>query len=155
MPENVSELTMDSHPYFKRFKPEHFELFKQCASIIEFPEGSFLFTEREKANRQYLILEGRVALELLAPGKEPWIVMTVCDGGIVGYAWAYPPHRYYYSCRALKKTRAIVLDADFLAAKCKEDHEFGYYVMLGCADTTAERLQATRLQLLNQLMKAY
>jgi CRP/FNR family transcriptional regulator, cyclic AMP receptor protein len=155
MIETVSEITMDSHPYFKRFKPEHFSMLKECASIADYEEGSFLFSERQKAHQQYLILEGRVALELLAPGKEPWIVMTVSDGGIVGYAWAYPPHRYYYSARAVKKTRVIVLDAEYLAAKCKEDYEFGYQIMLGCADTTAERLQATRLQLLNLLMKAY
>jgi CRP/FNR family transcriptional regulator, cyclic AMP receptor protein len=155
MIETASELTMDSHPYFKRFKPEHFAILKACASIAEFEEGSFLFTERQKAHQQYLIMEGRVALELLAPGKEPWIVMTVSDGGIVGYAWAYPPHRYYYSARVVKKARVIVLDAEYLAAKCTEDYEFGYQIMLGCADTTAERLQATRLQLLNLLMKAY
>jgi CRP/FNR family transcriptional regulator, cyclic AMP receptor protein len=155
MSEVAPALNMESHPYFKRFKPEHFSILQECASYAEFEEGSYLFSERQKAHYQYLIIEGRVALELLAPGKDPWIVMTVCNGGVVGYAWAYPPHRYYYSCRALKKTRAIVLDAECLAAKCKENFEFGYEIMLGCADTTAERLQATRLQLLNQLMKAY
>jgi CRP/FNR family transcriptional regulator, cyclic AMP receptor protein len=155
MSEVAPALNMESHPYFKRFKPEHFSILQKCASLAEFEEGSYLFTERQKAHCQYLIIEGRVALELQAPGKDPWIVMTVCNGGIAGYAWAYPPHRYYYSCRALKKTRVIVLDAEYLSAQCKENYEFGYEIMLGCADTTAERLQATRLQLLNLLLKAY
>lgn len=155
MSESPITVTAEMHPFFKRFKPEYFSAFEDCAALEEFEEGSYLFNERQRANMQYLIIEGRVALEVQAPGQDPWTVMTVCDGGIAGFAWAYPPHRYYYSCRAVKKTRVVVLDAECLAAKCRSDHEFGYQVMVCCSEVMAERLMATRLQLLNMLLKAY
>ncbi|MEN6438585.1 MAG: Crp/Fnr family transcriptional regulator [Syntrophobacter sp.] len=150
-----STLNPETHPYLKRFSPEHLALLEQCATIAEFEEGSYLFREREQARKQFLLLEGRVALELNAPGQDPWILMTSGANSIVGYAWAYPPYRYWYNCRVMQKTRAIVLDAEWMAAKCKEDHEFGYEILLGCTEIMAQRIQAADLQLLNLLLKCY
>ena len=113
-----------------QFKPEHQRLLEECASTDEFKAGSYLFREREKATRQYLIQRGRVAMELQAPGQDPRLVMTICDGGTVGFAWAYPPHNYYFSCKALNDTQVIVLDTECLAAKCKQDIELGYQLMI-------------------------
>ncbi|HOV87020.1 MAG TPA: Crp/Fnr family transcriptional regulator [Syntrophobacteraceae bacterium] len=155
MSETGFVLKVESHPYFQRFKPEHLAILEKCASMAEFEPGSHLFHEKERATRQYLIVEGRVALDLHVPGRDPWTLMTAGEGGIVGYAWAYPPHRYYYTCRAVDKTRAIVLDAEYLAKKCKEDTDFGYEVMVGCTSIMAERLQAAELQLLNLVLKCY
>lgn len=146
---------VDSHPYFKRLRPEFLSILEGGASIAEFEPDSYLFREEERARRQFLLTEGMVALEFGVPGKDAWTFMTVDGGGIVGYAWAYPPHRYYYDCRAVKQTKAIVLDAEYLQAKCRENHEFGYEVMVGCADIVSQRLQAARLQLLNMVLKCY
>lgn len=148
-------LRMDSHPYFKRFKPEFLPFFEGGASTAEFEPDSYLFHEKERATRQFLITEGMVALELQVPGKDAWTLMTTGEGGVVGYAWAYPPYRYYYSCRTVQRTKAILLDTEYLLAKCKENFEFGYEVMVGCADTVAQRLQAAELQLLNMVIKCY
>lgn len=155
MTETALALSNDSHPYFKRFKPEFLPILEAGASIAEFEPDTYLFHEKERATRQFLITEGMVALELRVPGKDSWTLMTNGEGGIVGYAWAYPPHRYYYSCRAVQKTKTIVLDTEYLLAKCRENFEFGYEVMVGCADTVAQRLQASELQLLNMVLKCY
>lgn len=155
MNETILTKSIGEHPFFDHFKPEHRASLEECASTAEFKAGTYLFREREKADKQYLILEGRVAMELQAPGQDPWLIMTVGDGGTVGFAWAYPPYNYYFSCRVLKDTRMIVLDAECIWAKCKEDYEFGYQVMLLCTHTMADRLMATRLQLLNLLLKGY
>lgn len=155
MTQSASELTIDSHSYFKRFKPEHVAILEACATTAEYEPGSILFHEKERAVQQYLIQEGRVALELQVPGQDAWTLMTAGEGCIVGYAWAYPPNRYYYTCRAIEKTRVIILDAEYLAAKCKEDTDFGYAIMVGCTDTMAQRLQAAELQLLNMVLKFY
>ncbi|MCE5334887.1 MAG: hypothetical protein LLG06_09875 [Desulfobacteraceae bacterium] len=155
MSETALKLTVESHPYFKRLKPEFISVLEGGASWAEYEPQSFLFRENERATRQFLLTEGLVALEFQVPGKEVWTFMTADGGGIVGYAWAYPPHRYYYDCRVVKRTKAIVLDAEYLLAKCKEDHQFGYEIMVGCADIVSQRLQAARLQLLNQILKCY
>ncbi|MEM5789546.1 MAG: hypothetical protein AAGU11_19710 [Syntrophobacteraceae bacterium] len=155
MYQTALQLNVDSHPYCKRFKPEFLSILEGGASWAEFEPDSFLFREQERATRQFLLTEGLVALDFEVPGKQVWSFMTADGGGVVGYAWAYPPHRYYYNCRAVKKTKAIVLDAEYLLAKCRENYEFGYEIMVGCADIVTQRLHAARLQLLNMVLKCY
>jgi CRP/FNR family cyclic AMP-dependent transcriptional regulator len=46
-------------------------------------------------------------------------------------------------------TRAIALDGKCLREKCEKDHDLGYEIMKRFAVIIAERLEATRLQLLD------
>ena len=46
-------------------------------------------------------------------------------------------------------TRAIALDGKCLRGKCDDDHSLGYELMKRFAHIMEERLQATRLQLLD------
>ena len=44
-------------------------------------------------------------------------------------------------------THALVWDANWLRAKCEEDHDLGYEMLKRFVDLIATRLDATRLQL--------
>ncbi|HHT9124119.1 MAG TPA: Crp/Fnr family transcriptional regulator, partial [Candidatus Wunengus sp. YC63] len=46
-------------------------------------------------------------------------------------------------------TSAIALDAKCLRAKCEEDHDLGYELLKRFAHVITQRLEATRLQLLD------
>ena len=145
-------ISADEHVFFQQFDPKHVPILLECASRQDFKAGTYLFKENLKATHQYLIVKGRVALELTAPGQPPWLLMTVCDRGIVGFAWAYPPNNYYFSCKALIDTHTIMLEAECLRAKVQSDSELGYRMMTICSQTMADRLRATRIQLLNVLL---
>jgi hypothetical protein len=45
--------------------------------------------------------------------------------------------------------RAIALDGRCLRGRSEEDHDLGYELMKRCAQVMEQRLQATRLQLLD------
>ena len=45
--------------------------------------------------------------------------------------------------------RAIGIDAKCLRQKCETDHDFGYSMMMRFMPVLVERLQATRLQVLD------
>jgi CRP/FNR family cyclic AMP-dependent transcriptional regulator len=60
-----------------------------------------------------------------------------------------PPYRWHFDARAVELTRAIALDGECLRGKCEEDHDLGYEIMKRFALVIAERLEATRLQLLD------
>jgi CRP-like cAMP-binding protein len=144
---------MAQHIFLKDFGPKHLDLFDECASVAEFNAQSYLFREREEADRLYLIHRGSVAIEIQPPSSNPYVVMTVCDGGIVGWGWAFPPYRRPFSCRALIDTVAIGLESACLLAKCREDYEVGYKLMSYCALILGERLWASRLQMMSLLLK--
>ena len=51
--------------------------------------------------------------------------------------------------RAVALTRAIGVDAACLRNKCEQDHELGYQLLKHFSTLIEERLEATRLQLLD------
>jgi hypothetical protein len=90
-----------------------------------------------------------VALEVTAPGRAPLVVQTLGAGEILGWSWLVPPHHWLFDAVALEQTRAIALDGRCLRGKCEADHDLGYELLKRFALIMEERLEATRLQLLD------
>ena len=67
-----------------------------------FNAGQFLFHECDPANEFFLIRHGKIALEIVAPGKAPIIFETLQDGEIVGASWLVSPYRRMFDARAVE-----------------------------------------------------
>jgi len=117
-------------------------------------ERSFLLREGEPADRFFLIREGMAAVEIAAPGHDPIVVQTLIDGDVAGFSWLFGPRTYEFDVRALTTVRAFQLDGACLQDKCDQDPRFGYELMQRFAQIAVQRLQATRLRLLNMYMDA-
>jgi CRP/FNR family cyclic AMP-dependent transcriptional regulator len=81
------ERVLSEHPFFATFPQEHRHLLAGCAMNHRFNAGQFLFHECDPANEFFLIRRGKIALEIVAPGKAPIIFETLQDGEIVGASW--------------------------------------------------------------------
>ena len=92
---------------------------------------------------------GRVALEVAAPGARAMIIETLEEGDVVGWSWLFPPHRWSFDARAVGPVRAVAFDGACLRGKCEDDKALGYELMRRFAGVMLDRLQATRLQLLD------
>ena len=138
-----------AHRFFKDLDPEISALVSGCAKNVRFEAGSYLFHEGDPAAAFYLVRHGRVGLEIKAPGRVPMRFMTAGEGEIVGISWLVPPYRWSYDAKALELVRAISLDAECLRGKCEADNHLGYELMKRFVPALAERLHATRLQLLD------
>jgi CRP/FNR family transcriptional regulator, cyclic AMP receptor protein len=143
------ERILSEHPFFEAFPKGHRELLAGCAKNHRFNAGQFLFHEGDAANEFFLIRHGKVALEILAPGREPIVFETLQDGDIVGASWLVPPYRWMFDARAVGLTRAIGMDASCLRGKCEADHHLGYEMMKRFLPILVGRLHATRLQILD------
>ena len=143
------ESILVEHPFFKGLDHPYMELITGCASNVRYGAGEYIFREGEDASRFYIIREGKVALETTAPGHEPITIQTVEAGEVLGWSWLFPPYRWHFSARVVEPTRAIALDGVCLRTKGEEDHDLGYELVKRVAQVMMERLQATRLQLLD------
>lgn len=143
------EPLLRGHEFFRDLDPGYITFMVGCASNVRFVEGSFLFREGEPADRFFLIRHGKVALEIAAPGRGAIIVQTVAAGGVVGFSWLFEPHVWQFGARAVGPVRAIALDGVCLRAKCEQDPRLGYGLMQRFARIAVQRLQATRLQVLD------
>ena len=137
------------HPFFNGWEPRYLQLAVGCASNVRFNAGEFIFQEGEEANTFYLIREGRVALEVAFPGRSTVTIQTLDGGEMLGWSWLIPPYHWRFDARAVKTTIAIALDGKCLRRKCEEDHELGYELVKQVVSSLGQRLDATRMRLLD------
>jgi CRP/FNR family transcriptional regulator, cyclic AMP receptor protein len=136
-------------PAFAGLDPSYLELIAGCGVNRVFEAGEQLFREGDPADTFYVIRHGRVALEVEAPGKGALMIETLGEGSLVGWSWLFPPYRCSFDARALEQTRTVAFDGACLRGKCEQDSGLGYELMQRFASVMLDRLQATRLQLLD------
>jgi CRP/FNR family cyclic AMP-dependent transcriptional regulator len=143
------ESYLAEHAFLEGLEARHRKLIVGCASNVRFDAGKYIFREGEEADRFYLIRDGKVALEIFAPGRGPITVQTLQEGEILGWAWLVPPFQWHFDARAVELTRAIALDGKCLRGKCDEDHQLGYEILKRFSHVMQENLKATRLQVMD------
>lgn len=136
-------------PLFEGLKDEELELLAGCASNVRFREGELLFREGEAADTFYVVRHGTVALETFVAPLGGVTIQTVEAGEVVGWSWLFEPYRWHLDARALTTVRATGFDAACLRQKCDDDPALGYDLMRRFASVIIERLQWTRLRLLD------
>jgi CRP/FNR family transcriptional regulator, cyclic AMP receptor protein len=143
------ERFLSEHPSLKGLSKKYIQLLVSCASNVAFKEGEYIFREGEPADNFYLIRHGRVLIEVNFPPKGSLIIRSRDEGELFGWSWLVPPYRWHFDARAVELTRAIAIDGKCLREKCEADHDLGYEIMRRFIQIIAERLEATRFQLMD------
>jgi len=143
------ERIIGEHPFFADLDSEFTNLMVGCASNVRFKKGDYIFREGDPANTFYLVRKGKVAVEIFAPQREPIIVATLEEGEILGWSWLLSPYQWKHQARAVEDVRALALDGKCLREKCEQNHDLGYEILKRFARIIEQRLEATRLQLLD------
>jgi CRP/FNR family transcriptional regulator, cyclic AMP receptor protein len=144
----IDELVSES-PVFEGMTDEQLQLIAGCAQNAGFAAGERLFREGEPADTFYLVRKGRVALSTHAPARGPVLIETLDPGEIVGWSWIVPPYVWHFDARAVDDVRAVAFDGACLRGKCETDHALGYELMRRFGGVMLDRLQHTRLRLLD------
>jgi CRP-like cAMP-binding protein len=138
-----------SHPVLAELGAENIALLAGCAHNETFKPGEMIFREGDEAQTFHVIRRGSVSLEIHAPGRGALCIQTLGENAVLGWSWLFPPRRWHFDARALDGVGLITMDARCIRAKCEADHTLGYRLMQQLAQMMTERLQATRLQLLD------
>lgn len=137
------------HPFFDGLEPDQLDLVAGCGVNVRFRPGGSLFDEGTPADHFYVLRRGRVAIEVAAPHREPIVIETVGPGEIVGISWLLPPYRWTFDGRARDDVGAIQVNGACLRSSCVAEPTLGVALYRRFAGLIRERLQATRLQLLD------
>jgi CRP/FNR family transcriptional regulator, cyclic AMP receptor protein len=142
------EQTLAATPMFRNLTPGQSQALVGLGEEAEFADGAYLMVEGEPADWFFVIREGFVALQTAAP-LGPITIETLHNGDPVGWSWLFEPYLTHFDARSRGVTHAIRFDASALRQLCAADHELGYELMRRVNVVIVERLQATRLQLLD------
>lgn len=146
--ETLAPLLAD-HPVLSGLAPDHIAVITGCARNVKFNPGEFMFRAGGPADAFYIVRRGRVSIETFEPKRGPVTIETIGDGELLGWSWLIPPYTWHFDARALSLTRAIALDATCLRGKCDSDTALGYELLKRFSQIMEQRLEATRLQLLD------
>jgi CRP/FNR family transcriptional regulator, cyclic AMP receptor protein len=139
---------LKQHPFVEEFQPQHLEKLSSLAKEVEFARDQVIFHEGDDTHEFYLVIAGRVALEIEAPGHT-LRVQTLSAGDEFGWSTILMGRGKHFQARALERVRTLSFDGPALLAACRDDKSFGYAFMYRMLGVVSERLQATRLQLLD------
>lgn len=136
--------------WFQELSPANFELMTSIAHLRAVEAGEELFKEGDKEDYLYLVLNGRIALDIYVPHRGRVRIYTAESLDIVGWSSVTPVVRQRTAAaRAVIPSRLIAFDAEALRQLCDSHHDLGYAVMRRLANVVASRLLVTRLQLLD------
>jgi CRP-like cAMP-binding protein len=142
------EETLAATRMFRNLTPDQLSSVAALGEEAEFADRAALMTEGEPADAFFVIREGFVALETQAPSGSITIE-TLHDGDPVGWSWLFEPYLTHFDARSRGVTLAIRFDAVALRERSRHEPGLGYELMRSFASVIVERLQATRLQLLD------
>jgi CRP-like cAMP-binding protein len=143
------ERILREHPFFAELEPVHLDTVAGCAANVTVPAGDFLLREGQSADRFYLLRHGTVAVEIAAPARGAVTIETLEAGDVLGWSWLFPPHVTRFDARAVTLVRALALDGACLRAKCAKDAALGFDLTKRFAQVLVQRLEATRLQVMD------
>ena len=143
------DLVLRDVPLFEGLNGERRSLIAGCGGNVRFLEGETLFREGDPANTFFLIRQGTIAIEIYVPARGAITVETLGPGEVVGWSWLFAPYRWHFDARAVSTVRATAFDGACLRDKCAADPELGYDLMSRFAQVIMDRLQWTRLRLLD------
>ncbi|SFR03031.1 Cyclic nucleotide-binding domain-containing protein [Lentzea waywayandensis] len=140
---------LDSLPLLTGLSPTQRAAVAGVSTVETYAPGHRLFDEGGVADRCWVVLTGCVMIDHTTPGSGRVALQSLGHGELVGWSWAMPPHRWHFGATVVSPTRAVVVDAVRLRELADADPELGYRVALVMLETLVERLQTTRIRLLD------
>ncbi len=135
-------------PFVEEMEPHHITRLATIAKEVGFEKDQVIFREGDTSKQFYIVLSGKVALEIRTH-RGASRLMTVEDGRELGWSFLLSKTGRHFRARALERVRALVFDGAALQRACEEDQVFGYRLTKRVLRVVSDRLEATRLRLLD------
>jgi CRP-like cAMP-binding protein len=143
--------TLDDIDFVKGLAPEARGYLAAIGELREYPPGTILFQEGKESYFVYLVLSGKVELEMRVPGVGPMPIQTVGPGELLGWSPVLQLGPMTATAQTLTRCRLVAFNVRRLLEVCEETPQLGLEFVRRTSATMAQRLSATRLRLLNLL----
>lgn len=136
-------------PFATRLSEPDQEALAELAGRVDLGSGETIFREGERHPLVYWIIDGQISLEMASGGKTLRPLLTLADGDLLSWSALLTNRRMTATAKTRQPTRLLRFETGPLLALCEANHEIGFRVMQHISDQLAQRLLATRLQLLD------
>lgn len=132
------------------------EVLKTIAGVCQeetYNRGTTIFSEREDAQKLFILEEGLVALRIQPAAQEKSIMVTAIkeQGQIFGWSSLVEPAQYTSSAVCMEDSKVLAITRKDLLTLLEESPAVGFMVMRRLAGIVSSRLRSTREQLISAL----
>jgi CRP-like cAMP-binding protein len=138
-----------SMEFFHDMEQKHLHKLATIAREVTFETGDLVYKEGDLDKGMYLVQGGEVVIEMKALDQSYAPVLTIGKGQLFGWSSLFPGQRKRARARALKYTRAFLLDGERLNYLFETDHALENVVMRRMIKLVGERVYATRQKLVD------
>jgi len=137
-------------PWFQEITAEHFEAIAKFTRRLDKAKDEFIFHESDSDKYIYIVIEGRVAIEVNSTSRGRLRIFTAEPLDVFGWSSITPVVRQRTAAaRAVVDSSVLSIDAMKLQKLCEENCDLGYVIMRRIANVIAGRLMGARMQLLD------
>ncbi len=139
---------LQSHDIFRHMSNRLTQILADAGRLIPYKQGEHLFRQDQPANNFYIVVSGRVSVEIPSIYGPPLIVQTLGEGDVLGWSWLIAPYRWTFEAISETETRVIEFNGETLRKTCDADPELGYQLMKCFAGLMSERLHEARTKMM-------
>jgi CRP/FNR family cyclic AMP-dependent transcriptional regulator len=140
---------LTEHPFLTGLESMWLERLGEHAHPVYRNSQHRLFAVGGSARHFWLLQSGRVALDIHAPGRGDVVVETIGPGAVLGWSWLFPPYRWHFGAVVVEPVRAIEFEAAAVRRLMAADPGLSAALTGRFMQVVVERLQATRVRLLD------
>lgn len=145
----TAKAALEEHGFVAGLPPQVRAELAALATRQEFRPGTVIFREGADADDLFLIDSGLVALDLFVPGRGPVRILTIGPGEMLGWSALLGRKSMTATATAQEQTTAFLIPGTKLRSLCDQNYEAGFRIMQQISSALAQRLTATRMQLLD------
>ena len=118
-------------------------------SCVDFEAGTVIFLEGDEHDSIYFVGDGQVRLDMQTTHGQRRTVLTAGPGDLLAWSSLVSKGVMTSTAIAIDPVQAVVFNINELNALLHRDYRLGYHFMRRVAKAISQRLNATRLQLLD------
>lgn len=150
MTEKSIERIIAEHPFFDGLSKQSATFLASCAKRRPLKEDEVLFSYGGKADRFFVVLDGRVTVEVAAIQGPSLELQNLGAGDLLGWSWLIPPYKWNFQARAEEPAEVLEFDGAAVLHRCEDDPAFGYDLFKRFSGLMSERLAAAREKMMSE-----
>lgn len=114
---------------FKYLRPDQIDVLSKYADLMDLKAGAYVYHRGANAKFFYVVISGRVLLQI--PGKKKnadIIIEQLGEGGVFGRCISFSLNSYFLDAKCLENTQVLRINADVLREILEEDLHMGYHL---------------------------
>ena len=112
---------LSAHEFFSEFSGDSLKFLCACSSIREINKGQILFRQGENADKFYVVLNGRISIEMPAIMGPTLKIQTLGKGQVLGWSWLIAPYKWNFQTKAEEDSELLQFDGAAILARCEQD----------------------------------